>query len=298
MAIHVFKFLYNMINNMELLLLLMDIYLSNIYLLSIIIFCTKYYDRLTFYYLVSSMFYYYSTDMAWRNSIWTVYLMDHLPGHHILSFILIVYPFYIVFGNAGAILGEFLSVATLSPVVTRITMIFYTALYVVLIATTTLKLYEFLVGEPQTINKHATEDVASVSDDSAVAMAGHGQVVTKREIFLSRATTTNNFVGMAACATILSYTVDNGGDVGLLHDVSCEPPVCLAEFSVFPLFYVFCALFVCECGLGVLVAAFFFVLSLLLLLLVFFVLFLCCGISQQAPNFQFTRNAPCGNSYL
>ena len=297
MAIHVFKFLYNMINNMELLLLLMDIYLSNIYLLSIIIFCTKYYDRLTFYYLVSSMFYYYSTDMAWRNSIWTVYLMDHLPVHHILSFILIVYPFYIVFGNAGAILGEFLSVGTLSPVVTRITKTFETTLYVVLFVTT-LKLYEILFDGRGTIARNATKCVAG-GHDGTVAVARHVRI-TQPEIFLPRAThgiatTTNNFEGMAACAAILSCIVDSGGNIGLSRDLSCEPATRLAELSIFFIVLCLCALFVWECGLGC--SLLFFVLS-LLLLCVCFVLLFCYGVSQQAPNFDFTRNSPCSNSYL
>lgn len=111
MAIHIYKFLFYMINNMELFLLLMDVYLSSVYLLCIIIFYTKY-DGFTIFYLISSMFHFYSTDMAWKNSIWTVYWIDHLSICRILSFVLIVYEFCIVFGSAGAILGECFDVVT------------------------------------------------------------------------------------------------------------------------------------------------------------------------------------------
>ena len=173
-------------------------------------------------------------------------------------------------------------------------MIFYTTLYVVLFITT-LKLCEFLFHARGTIAKNATGYVAGGHVDSAVAMAGHGQVVTKREIFLSRATTTNNFVGMAACAAILSYVVDSGGNIVLSHDLSCEPASCLAELSIF--FIVLCLfLFVSQCGLECSLLVFFVCSPFLLLHVFCFVLLSCRDISQQAPNFDFARNAPCGNS--
>ena len=77
-----------------------------------------------------------------------------------------------------------------------------TTLYVVLFITTH-NLCKFLIDGHAAANGNGTECVASGHVDDAVAMAGHGQIVTRRGI------ATENFEGMDAWTAILSCIVDD-----------------------------------------------------------------------------------------